>query len=260
LKRLEFLLGRIPGVQLVGTAGNADEALRQIASLKPDIVLLQVELSGMNGFELVESLAGGSIPQIIFVTAFDEFATRAFEVGATDYIVKPLDLDRLTVAIGKARSALEAAEAQLRIAELRAVVDALRSERPAPPRKRDTEVWAQRRGSFVRVSAETIDWIEADRDYVHIHVGEDSYLLRETLSGLHKRLGADRFVRIRRSALVKADKIESIRRAGPSDFRVTLVGGRELRVGITFVKAVRQMLSSGAGALDTAAGPGGSGE
>jgi DNA-binding LytR/AlgR family response regulator len=244
LRRVELLLDRIPDVELVGTARSGVEALEQVASLKPDVMLLDIKMGRMGGFEVVESLAGDHIPQIIFVTAFDEFATRAFEVSATDYVVKPLELDRLAAALAKARSAIETSDAELRIAELRAVIAALREERLPTAKRHETEVWAQRRGAFVRIRVDEIDWIEAERDYVHLHCGDASYLLRETMAGIHERLGIDNFVRIRRSALVHADKLTSIRKAGYGDVRVLLANGRELRVGRTYVKSVRQMLQS----------------
>jgi DNA-binding LytR/AlgR family response regulator len=242
LRRVELLLERIPDVELVGTARSGPEALQRLPLLKPDVMLLDVKMGQMDGFEVVENLAGRHIPQIIFVTAFDEFATRAFEVSATDYVVKPVELDRLAAALAKARSAHESSDAELRIAELRAVIAALREERLPAARRQEAEVWAQRRGAFVRIKVDAIDWIEAERDYVHLHCGPESYMLRETLTGIHERLGSDRFLRIRRSALVRADRLTSIRKAGYGDVRVRLADGRELRVGRTYVRAVRQML------------------
>lgn len=243
LARLKLLIGHISGAQLVGTARTKSEALQLAARLKPDVILIEAQSREVDGFDVVESLAGEA-PQIIFTSAFAEHATRAFDLNATDYLLKPLDLRRLAAALDKARAAVEAAAAAFEVAELHAVIAALRHQRPAPGKRRQAELWAQARGKFVRVPVADIDWIEAERDYVHLHVGPDSYMLRETLSGMHDRLGTDRFVRIRRSALVQTAKLVGIRRAGDGDFRVVLGDNCELRVGRTYLKQIRQMLRS----------------
>lgn len=242
LRRLELLLGRIPGVELIGSAREGREAIAAIATLKPDVVLLDIKMGAMNGFEVVEALKDHA-PLIIFVTAFDEYATRAFEVSAVDYIVKPVELDRVREALAKARRSLQANEAGMRIAELQAVLTALRQDRLPPPRRRETGIWAQRRGEYVRVSVDEIDWVEAERDYVHLHVADRSYMLRETLGGVQERLDPDRYLRIRRSALVRIDRVSAIKRVGYGDVRVQLTSGVQLRVGRTHLKKVRAMIS-----------------
>ena len=252
LRRLQLLLDRIGDVEVVGTARSGPEAVDAIRTLKPDLVLLDIRMGSMDGFAVAEALLGEAAPLVVFVTAFDEFAVRAFEISAVDYLVKPVELERLEAAIAKARASLAAADAGMRAAELQAIVEALRMSRRADSGKRyETEIWAQRLGEFVRIRTQDIDWIEAERDYVHIHVGERSYLLRETMSGLESRLDPEAFLRIRRSALVRTERVQSVRRAGYGDFRVQLADGPQLRVGRTYVKAVRaRILGSAAAAQD----------
>ena len=243
LRRLELLLDRIPGVELVGSARDGNEALAAIGSLKPDVVLLDIKMGTMNGFDVIEEIKGPHVPLVIFVTAFDEFATRAFEVSAVDYVVKPVELDRLRTALAKARASIEANDAAVRIAELQSVLAALREDRLPAPRRLETEIWAQRRGEYVRVNVDDIDWVEAERDYVHLRVGEGSYMLRETLGGIQERLDPERFVRIRRSALVRIDRVSAIKRVGYGDVRVQLTSGIQLRVGRTHLKKVRALIA-----------------
>jgi DNA-binding LytR/AlgR family response regulator len=244
LRRLELLLERLPEVELAGTARSGADALSAIAALKPDVVLLDIKMGEMGGFEVVQSLQGPHVPLVVFVTAFDEFATRAFEVSAVDYVVKPVEFDRLRAALDKARSALGASDADIRIAELNAVVEALRRGRAHPANRRETEIWAQRRGEFVRVPVDAIEWVEAERDYVHLHTAQNPYMIRETMASIEERLGPERFVRIRRSALVRIDQVEAVRRAGYGDFRVQLRCGVQLRVGRTYVSKVRALIAS----------------
>jgi DNA-binding LytR/AlgR family response regulator len=243
LRRLELLLGRIPGVELVGSAREGREAIAAIATLRPDVVLLDIKMGAMDGFEVVEALEGPHVPLIIFVTAFDEFAIRAFEVSAVDYVVKPVELDRLRGALAKARQALQAHEAATRIAELQAVLAALRQDRQLSARRPEAKIWAQRRGEYVPVNVDEIDWVESERDYVHLHVADRSYMLRETLGGVQERLDPERFVRIRRSALVRIDRVSAIKRVGYGNVRVQLTSGVQLRVGRTHLAKVRAMIS-----------------
>jgi DNA-binding LytR/AlgR family response regulator len=243
LRRLELLLRRIDDVELIGTARSGAQALAGIAETRPDLVLLDVRMGSMDGFAVVEQLSGPDMPLVIFVTAFDQFAVRAFEVSAVDYLVKPVEMDRLTAAIDKARAALATQDSALHIAELQSVIAALRQDRPAAAPRFESEIWAQRRGEFVRVRAADIDWIEAERDYVHLHADDKSYLLRETISGMQARLDPQAFLRIRRSALVRVDAVTGIRKAGYGDLRVQLASGVQLRVGRTYVKQVRGVIA-----------------
>lgn len=239
LRRMELLLGKLADVELAGTANNGEAALAAIAALRPDVLLLDIKMAGMDGFDVVAAMAEGGAPQVIFVTAFDAFAARAFAVSATDYIVKPVELGRLRDALDKARKARELSGASLRIAELQAAVAALRAGGEASA---EQEIWVEKRGEFVRLRLDDIDWVEAERDYVYLHARGNPYLVRHTVAGMHARLGDERFIRIRRSALVRRDRIAAIRKAGYGDVRVQLLSGEELRVGRTFVKQVRSML------------------
>lgn len=243
LRRLQLLLARIPSIEIVGTARSGPETLAEVERLRPDILLLDIRMGQMSGLDVAETLLRPEAPRIIFVTAFDEFALRAFDLAAIDYLVKPVELARLDKALARARAALEAADAVSRAAELETIVAALRdSRRAAAPRRYVTEFWAQRMGELVCVRVEEIDWIEAERDYVHLHVGDRSFLLRETIGGLEERLDPADFLRIRRSALVRTGRVGSIRRAGYGDYRVQLHTGVQLRVGRTYLKSFRAKL------------------
>lgn len=244
LKRVQLLLARVPGTELVGSASGVTEALEAIKALRPDVVLLDIKMAGLTGFDLVDSLSGAYVPQVIFVTAFDEFATKAFEVGAVDYVLKPVELTRFTAAIEKARKALAVQDAEERLEELRQVVAALRAQARSSDAKRyETEIWAERRNEFVRIRVADLDWVEAERDYVRLHAGGQSYLLRDTITAVQGRLDPDLFIRVRRSALVRVDRVTGIRKAGYGDFRIRLASGDEVRVGRTYVKHIRSLIA-----------------
>lgn len=244
LRRVELLLQRIPGVELVGKATNGPEALLHIEEHKPDVALLDIKMAGMTGFDLVDSLAGPHVPLVIFVTAFDEFASRAFDVGAVDYVLKPVELGRLAAAVERARQSISALDAEERLAELREVVAALRAQaRDRAATRYETELWAERRNEFVRIRVADLDWVAAERDYVRLHAHGHSYLLRETITNIAARLDPEMFIRVRRSALVRVDRVTGIRKAGYGDFRVTLADGEEIRVGRTYVSKIRSLIA-----------------
>ena len=127
LRRIELLLGRISGVELVGKALSGADALDAIDELRPDVLLLDIKMAGLTGFDVVERLSGPYVPLVIFVTAFDKFASKAFEIGAVDSVLKPVEYDRLSAALERARRSLSAIDAEDRLAELRDVVAALRA-------------------------------------------------------------------------------------------------------------------------------------
>lgn len=250
LRRLEIAISQMPDASLIGKARSGREGLELIRQLRPDVVLLDIQMSGFGGFDLVDSLAPDEVPLIIFVTAFESFAARAFEVSAVDYVLKPVEFDRLSAALTRARRNLHLATSEQRASELREVVAQLRGRNEAeaePDEKYAKEFWAQRRGDFVRVPVDQLDWVEAERDYVRLHARGQSYMLRGTLATMESRLDPDVFVRIRRSALIRADRIEAIRKPNYGDYRVVLTSGQELRVGKTYLRAIRGLMATTAG-------------
>lgn len=248
LRRIRIALREIPDVELVGTARGGREGLELIASLRPDVLLLDVDMPECGGFEVVEGLPPNGSPVVIFVTAFDEHAVRAFQVNATDYLLKPLEFDRLRAAIEKARVTIRQTTAEERAAELTMVLAAVRNSKPAAATPRfESEIWASQGSGFKRLLVSQIDWIEAERDYVRLHVGEKSFLLRETMRRIETRLDPKIFVRVHRSALVSVDRIGSIRAGENGGFCVRMVAGNKIPVGKTYVKFVRRLINGRAG-------------
>jgi DNA-binding LytR/AlgR family response regulator len=240
LRRLELLLQRIEDVELVGIARSGDEGLELISATRPDVVLLDVEMPGLSGFDVVDALGPPTVPLVVFVTAFDNFAARAFDVSAVDFVVKPVEIGRLGEALARARLSLAAANAESRVAELRLIVDALRQQAGLDT---DGEIWVERRGELIPVRIADIDWVEAERDYVRLHLLGTSYLMRDTMSGLERRLDPQQFVRVRRSALVRRSRIVSIRKPGYGDVRIQLTSGAEMRVGRTYISQIRALIA-----------------
>lgn len=244
LRRLEIVLSQLPHVEHAGSAASCAAAVKMIEMRRPEVLLLDIKMRDGTGFDVLDRLSNEHMPAVVFVTAFDSYATQAFDTSAVDYVVKPVEVDRLARAIERARSSLEAREAGERIAELRGVVATLREEvRPDAGPRYETELWVRRTGSgFVRVPVDAIEYITTEDDYVRLHVGERSHLMRETLSGLQERLDPAQFLRVHRSALVRASAIGEFKRSALGLLEVHLTGGDRLRVGRVHAKMLRRAL------------------
>jgi two-component system, LytTR family, response regulator AlgR len=224
VERLQILCARIADITLVGTAADGAAALRLIESLSPDLLLLDIQMPGMDGMAVAQALAGRSArPALIFVTAFDQFAVAAFDVAAVDYLLKPVEAERLERAIARIRD---------RIGEAAPVL---------PPSPRAREFWVPHRSGIVRIAAGDIDLVEAERDYMRLHVGPRSFLLHETITELERQLDPAQFVRLHRSTLVRRDRIAGFRHNGAGTWEAQLRDGRWLRVGRTYLSNARAM-------------------
>jgi two-component system LytT family response regulator len=245
LRRLQLALENIPEVVHVGSARGRAEALRQIEKHRPDVILLDVRMRDGTGFDVVEKLIRSEPPAVIFVSAFDDHAVKAFEVRAIDYILKPIGYDRLRSALDRARCEIATRSAEERIGELNEVIRTLREQVRVEPAKRyETEFWVRRNVTgLLRVPVETIDWISADDDYVCLHTSAGNHLLRDTIRGILGRLDPTQFIRIHRSSVVRVAAIQAVKRNGVSSREVHLTDGTRLKVGRVYSRALMQTLA-----------------
>lgn len=240
-QRLRSLLRDAPGVEVVGAAQDGPSAVRAIREQPLDLVLLDVKMPGLNGLEVLEAVAGHA-PAVILVTAFSEYARQAFDLAATDYLLKPIEPARLATALKRVREALETRDSAERIAELQAVIAQLRQTAgPAPTGRWAREIWVTHRNEQISVPVEDIEWVRAERDYVRIFSRSQNWLLRGGLDQLQERLDPERFVRTHRSALVRLTRVRKVRREGA---RVVLVleSGASAPVARTRLKDVKARL------------------
>ena len=244
LDRLTDLLEQIPSIEVLGTAKTGVEALAQISRMQPHLVFLDVEMPKMDGFDVIEALgprlANREVPAPLFcfVTAYPQFATEAFETGALDFLCKPVRLSRLERTIARARTALNEREAARRLERLSNQLEELRQARSAT---QDKSLWLQHRGEAVRFTAADVDWIEADGEYVKVHVGERSFLLRSSIRAMAGQLASYGFTQIHRSSVINQDRLQAVRwtRTG---MKVLLDSGEELSVGRKFRNQVRALV------------------
>lgn len=227
LERLLFAFRDVPDAEIVGTATNGIEAAQMIAELKPDVAVLDIQMPGRTGLGVAADLPADDRPEIIFLTAFDQHAIDAFAVEASDYILKPLRLDRLRQAIERARRRRLAQNA---------------TEASATQPSGDC-FWVQERHGLVRVDFQDIDWIEAAKDYVLLQTALRSYLLRATMSAIEHQSGSH-FLRVHRSAFVRPAAVQTLATA-PSGAAVLIVRDDvAVPVGPTYMREVERRFAA----------------
>ncbi|TDX60496.1 LytTR family two component transcriptional regulator [Methylosinus sp. sav-2] len=239
-RRLLRLLAKMEWVGRIEQAADAREARRAAEQTQPDILLLDIQMPGGSGFDVLESL-GPEPPVVVFVTAFDHHALRAFEANAVDYVTKPIEPGRFARALERARIAAGARLQADRVAELQEMIASLKRTLTEQPKK-STDFWVKARGEYLRVTLDNVIRFQAERDYVRIHVSGADYLFQESLSSLERRLDGEEFLRIHRGAIVRRSAITRIKQAPFAALIAVLSDGSEVRVGRTYAPAIRAKL------------------
>jgi two-component system LytT family response regulator len=221
-RKLRRLLLSEPDVGAVAEAASGPQALERLVAEASDVAFLDVHMPGLDGFALLDRLPIGRRPALVFVTAHDAYAVQAFEVEAVDYLLKPFDRARFASALARARQRVHGRDAELTVG-VREVLERLAA---AP---RFVERFPVRRaGGIVLVAAADVDWIEAQGNYVGLHVGSDTHLVRRTISSLERQLDPRRFARVRRTAIVNLDRIVALRPWDKDEHVVVLRSGARI--------------------------------
>ncbi|HZD32654.1 MAG TPA: LytTR family DNA-binding domain-containing protein [Candidatus Angelobacter sp.] len=238
--RLRSLLEAEPDLHIVAECGDGKSAIAAIERENPDLVFLDVQMPEVDGFGVVEALQQqGTLPLTIFVTAYDRYAMRAFEVHALDYLLKPVNKERLSEALEHARKQLtQPSEAmfQKRVLEMLGELD---TRQQSPER-----IVVKADGEIVCLKPQEIDWAEAAGNYVCLHVGNVTHILRETISALENRLGARQFLRVHRSTLVNVDRIKTLKPSLYGDYSILLRDGTKLTLSRGFRETVLRRLGT----------------
>jgi two-component system, LytTR family, response regulator len=227
--RIQTLLEQQPDVEIVGMCNDGVSALEAIEKHQPDLVFLDVQMPGMDGFEVVENLDPQNAPAVVFVTAHDGHAIRAFEIHALDFLLKPFDQTRFEKALERARGKVKVAKGAVIDSHLVSLLEELREERKYPER---LIVKSSGRVFFVRT--EEIDWVEASGNYVKIHTKSEAHLLRESMKNMEAKLDPKIFVRIHRSAIVNIDRIKELEPWFHGEYIVIMRDGTRLTASRVF--------------------------
>jgi two-component system LytT family response regulator len=222
---LQLRLQAHDDVEVVATAANGREAIRAIKTHKPDLVFLDIQMPGLDGMGVLQAMTDRPLPVVVFVTAYDQYALQAFDVHALDYLLKPFTARRFQKALERARAAVTRDQSTEGPVEQRLInlLDDLGGERRYSKR---IVVKSSGRIHFVKV--DEIDWVEAEGNYVRLHVGAHSHLLRETMKGMEAALDPDRFIRIHRSTIVNTERIKELQPLFHGEYAVLLQDGTRL--------------------------------
>ncbi len=243
---LEIRLKDVQDIEICGLAENGRQAVAAVQSLKPDIVFLDIQMPGMDGFETLREFAGERMPLVIFVTAFAEHAIEAFDANALDYLLKPIDDDRLADALEKARRHLEAANIEEHRNKLLRMVCQLTGEELSLDQAlsndpRPARISIKDGDETTCVPVVDIDWIEAAGDYLCIHANDETHVLRGTMKSMESFLQDDRFARVHRSTIVNLDRVISYRTHANGEYFLKLEGNKEVKVSRSYRDCVQNL-------------------
>lgn len=245
-RNIRLLLKDDPEIEIAGEAGSGREALSLIRKQSPDLVFLDIQMPEMDGFGVLENLEATQLPVIVFVTAFDQYALKAFEFHALDYLLKPFDDARFSKALAKAKLQVEQKELKDLSERLVALLEG-REQRPEEqPRTRYvTRLLIKSAGRVFFLKTDEIDYIQAEDYYVKLHVGRKGHLLRETMNEMEAKLDPSKFLRIHRSSIVNIERIREMQQHFNGEYIVLLHDGTELKLSRSRREQLQSLLKSG---------------
>jgi two-component system, LytTR family, response regulator len=243
-KKLRLLLGSEPGVQVIAECQDGQQTIEAVKTHRPDLLLIDIRMPDLDGFQVLAKLDPEMMPVVIFTTAYDQFAIRAFEAQALDYLLKPFDSERLHQAIERARAELlkcHNRDLTIRILDLLSKS----AEPKVEPKRAEDRMIIRAGGKVVFLDVNELDWIEAAANYVKLNVGKDSYLLREGIGSISARLDPDRFVRIHRSVIVNVRKIRELQPCDSGEYIALLKNGKELSCSRGYRAQLQRLIGRG---------------
>jgi two-component system LytT family response regulator len=240
-QKLLILLAAEPQVKVVAECQDGRQTVAALRNFRPDMLLLDIQMPDLDGFQVLREVPPEEMPLVIFTSAYDQYAIRAFESNALDYLLKPFDQERLHHALERARAELLKARDREITHRILNLLSQVRSV-ALPASDRDSRLVIKANGRVVFLDLDTIEWIEAAANYVRLNVGKDAYLFRETISRISERLDANHFVRIHRSTIVNVRKIKELIPVNSGEYVVVLRSGRELSCSRGYRAALQEIV------------------
>ncbi|WP_196139588.1 LytTR family DNA-binding domain-containing protein [Aliikangiella sp. G2MR2-5] len=250
---LNIRLEQFPDIELIAECKNGREALESIESLCPDLIFLDIQMPGIDGFEVVKRMQADHMPLVVFVTAFDQYAIDAFEVHAVDYVLKPIENERLATAIERVRSHLKQSDSDNQKKRLIDLITNITGHTPAKidqmletgefeAPKYPEKIAIHDGGETTLVVASDIDWVEAAGDYMCIHAKEQVHVLRSTMKALENKLNPSSFQRIHRSTIVNLNKVEKVCSHINGEYHLILSGGARLKMSRSYRDKIKHII------------------
>ncbi|MBL4612158.1 MAG: response regulator transcription factor [Emcibacter sp.] len=254
LRGLELRLQEFDDIEIIGTCANGREAIKKIRAERPALVFLDIQMPGFDGFAVVKALAKEEMPLVIFATAFDQYAIKAFEAHAQDYLLKPIEEDRLSEAITKVRETLQE---RITVEQNAKLINLIRSLDNPPTlelseiinsqgltleNNYETHLNIKDRGQITRVTIDAIEWIDAAGDYMCLHVEDKTHILRETMKNMEKRLNPEIFQRVHRSTIINLSRVKELQPTSGGKYQITLESGAKLQVSRNYRDVLAKFL------------------
>jgi two-component system LytT family response regulator len=217
IQKIRLFLKKVDGVEIVGACMNGQQAVLSIREHAPDLIFLDIQMPEMDGFAVLRELSDDEMPGVIFVTAYDEFALKAFEVHALDYLLKPFDFKRFAEALDHARERLNPPASDAVQTQLRSLLDVVSRSAHATDR-----MIIKSEGKVIFVRKDDIDWLEAAGNYIKLHCGAETHLLRETMNDMYAQLDTSKFIRIHRGTIVNIERIREMHPWFNGEYKVML--------------------------------------
>ena len=237
-RRIKSLLVHDSSVEVIGECSDGYTAVNSISELTPDLVFLDVQMPAMDGFEVIKAIGPEQMPTVIFVTAYDQYALKAFEVNALDYLLKPFDRGRFQKTLERAKTMVRGLRNGNVNNQLLSLLGELRREQEIPDR-----FIIKSGGRVVFLRVEEIDWIRTVGNYVRLQVGRDSHLMRETMTAMEAKLDPDRFMRIHRSTIVNLDRVKEVQPWAKGEYVVIMRDGTRLIMSRRYRERLNERLS-----------------
>ena len=238
-KRIKRFLAEDAEIEIIAECEDGNDAVNVIDSLKPDLVFLDIQIPELDGFGVLKALKAEQKPVIVFVTAFDKYAIRAFEFHALDYLLKPFERERLESTLTRVKSQIREREKDNLEERLLALIEGIK-----PERKYQERVAIKSGGEVLFLKTEEIDWIEPAGNYLRLHVGKESYLIRETMNAMEEKLDSGMFLRIQRSVIVNSAKIKKLSPLFRGEYVVILQDGKRLMSSRGYRENLEQFINS----------------
>ena len=236
-ERMLNLLETDDSIEVCAECGDGRSAVEKITELEPDLIFLDIQMPELDGFGVLAELSMPKLPAVVFVTAYDQFALKAFEVHAVDYLLKPFDRERFRAALQRAKTRIGSRHTSPTEENLRALIAEVR-----PDSKAIQKIAIKSSGRVTFVKVEDIDWIEAADNYVEIHAGTAAHMLRETMTALSTRLPAEKFVRINRSCIVNLERVKELQPLFHGEYTVVLNDGKKLTLSRNYRSSLTRLL------------------
>lgn len=238
-KRIRRVLSFDPEIEVIGECSDGRQAIEAIQNQKPDLLFLDIQMPEVSGFEVIEKIGAGQMPKIIFVTAFDEFALRAFEVHAFDYLLKPFEVERMQATLARAKAQILKAENSGSDERLLALVKTIRESEKYLKR-----LTIKARGKTIFLTVDEIDCIISDGNYLNLHIGNQTHLIRAALRDFENKLDPEKFVRTHRSSIVNLDRIKEMHPLFNGDQLIIMQNGREVLLSRNYRRNFKELFES----------------